>query len=234
MKHLSYWAYLNPVKSQIIIALSHIMLGALAIYFGVWLFACDILLPKTLMYAGMTLFFIGFSFYPIRRARHKWWKFSYTKQKSMDALLVSGYMLMVITATNMEARAAWMNRPQEYRAQKVVMKLGAQHNSLTAKESGSWSPREINKTLKRKFRDFVSETRLEARNPDNNAGKIAGLVILMILLMLLVLVLACAVGCNGSGAGAFFIWIGGWTLILLLIIPAIRRLKGKRNTRYEP
>lgn len=235
MKQLSYWAYMNPVKSRIIIGLCQILLSGIAIYTGIWLFALDILIPMHIFYTGLTLFFIAFICYPIRRARYAFWKFHYGRQKIMDFLIVVSYMLMVTSAANFDAHAAWNDYSQEYRAEKIVLKNESSINVGEPGDPKPWTAKEIRKDLKKKYKKYLSERRLKAQNNSDDEKKAVGMVLLTILLMLLVVILACGVACSTESVAAFFlIWLIGWALVLWLGISSVRRIKGKSKTKYEP
>ena len=98
MKRLSYWALMNPWKSQTILVCCHLFIAALAIYTGVLLFSYDIIVPTSVLYAGEALFFTLLIGYPIRRARHKFWKTNFVRQKLMDVGFVEQNLFSKIYA----------------------------------------------------------------------------------------------------------------------------------------
>jgi hypothetical protein len=239
MKNISYWALLNPVKSIVLIVLCQTLLAATAIYIGVWLFVQDVILPRSVIHVGLALFFLVLLFYPIRRARHKIWKYDFMKQKSMDALFVCSFMMITIATSNSDANAALHSKDEYPHAVLTTLKNKQSAETSDPAINKEWSRkkirRKIRKKLKSRFKKFVSEMKAAAKEQPDNKGKIVGMIVLTIVLMLLVVGLSCAAGCSGGGAFAAIVVLAvGWALALWLGISVIRRLKGKRKTKYEP
>ena len=229
MKRISYWAIMNPWTSQTILVCCHLLLAVLAIYAGVLLFSHDIIIPKTFFYVGEILFFILLISYPIRRARYKFWKMNYEKQKWMDAGLVLSYLLMAVTITNTDSKLAYNEDARTPFVTTIAMKENLQqtdnasnHFVLNKKE------------LKKQFKSWVTSMKDTAASDENFGGKVGLTILLMGILMLLVVGLACGIGCSGSDALALVVLLAGWTLILVLGIQYIRKVKGKKKSTYEP
>lgn len=233
MKQISYWALLNPVKAQIIITVCQTLLAFLGIYSGIWLFAQDVFVPEPVFYAGLTLFFTALALYPIRRARHKFWKFNYGKQKLMDTLLVLSFLPMVITVSNHDAHAVWRDAGGRGQAQPVMLKADRKMTVSDVQKKG-WRFKELRKELKSRYRQNVSNVRQHAKAPMDDGGKVALVILLMIVLMAVVALLACAVACSGAEAGGVVIWVLGWAAVLILGVLWIRKIKGQRRGNYQP
>lgn len=229
MKKISYWAIMNPWTSQTILVCCHLLLAVLAIYAGVLLFSHDIIIPKTFFYVGEILFFILFISYPIRRARYKFWKMNYAKQKWMDGGLVLSYLLMAVTITNTDSKLAYNEDAKMPFVTTIAMKENPQQAENTSK------PFVLSKkAVKKQFKSWVTSMKDTAASDENFGGKIGLTILLMIILMFAIAFLACTIGCSGSNTLALAVFSAGWTLILILGIQYIRKVKGKKKSTYEP
>ena len=230
MKRLSYWALMNPWKSQTILVCCHLFVAALAIYTGVLLFSYDIIVPTSVLYAGEALFFTLLIGYPIRRARHKFWKTNFVRQKLMDVGFVLSYILMAVTITNTDARLAENDTENTPFVTAIVLRENAKPMTIDAPKASVFSKKE----LRKQFKSWVSSMKSEAKTDKEVRRAVIGIIILMILLMLIIAALACSISCSNSGAGATLVLLGGWAIILLLGIGAIRKIKGKKAANYQP
>ena len=230
MKKISYWAILNPWKSQSILVFCHLMLAVVAIYGGVLLFAHDILLPQALIYIGEALFFILLICYPIRRARYRFWKTNFARQKMMDAGFVLSYLLMAVTLTNENANFAWHDTSDAPTVGFIAMKENVRPTVAAAPKTNVLSK----KILRQQFKSWVTDMKANAKNDDYTTSKIVGVVVAMLLATFLILVLACAVACSGSGGLAIFILLSGFTMILAIGITSIRGHVLRKKANYQP
>jgi hypothetical protein len=229
MKNLSYWALMNPWKSQTLLVICHFCLAVLAIYSGVWLFAHDISVPKPVFYLGEILFFTALILYPIRRARYKFWKPNFVRQKVMDVCFVLSYLLMAITITNTDANLAWNDTSDA----PFVTQIAMRENLKPPVSAEIQAPTLSKKALRKQFKNFVTNAVQNARTGNSDGGSIAGVVLLMILGILLVTLLSCGLLCSNNTIG-FILLFGGWIVVLALGISAIRQIKGKRKSNYQP
>ena len=230
MKRISYWALLNPWKSQSILILCHLLLAVLAIYGGVLLFAHDILLPKALIYVGEALFFVLLLCYPIRRARYRFWKTNYVKQKAMDAGFVLSYLLMAVTLTNESAKIAWNDTSDTPTAGFIALRENVRPIVTVTPKTSALSK----KVLRQQFKSWVTDMKANAKNDDYTTSKIVGVVVAMLLATFLILVLACAIACSGSGGLAIFVLLSGFTMILAVGITSIRKHVLRKKANYQP
>ena len=225
MKRISYWALLNPWKSQSILILCHLMLAVVAIYGGVLLFAHDVLLPKTLIYVGEALFFILLLCYPIRRARYRFWKTSYVKQKAMDAGLVLSYLLMTVTLTNESAKIAWHDTSDVPTVRFIAMKetvAAAPKTNVLSK-----------KVLRQQFKSWVKNMKVKGETGDL-VGEAIIVMLLLILLTFALLALACTIACASSTTLSFFALVAFELFIVVLLIMGIKNALIKRKANYKP
>ena len=233
MKNLSYWALMNPWKSQTLVVCCQLVLTILAIYTGVWLFAHDVFVPKMVFYVGEILFFAVLIAYPIRRARHRFWKTNFVKQKMMDVAFGVSYVLMAVTMTNGNADSVWNEPTESTFITQIALRENVNPTMVNVPKStvaGASKPSVFSrKDIRKQFKSFVSEMK---NKPSSNGGKIAGIIALMVLFILMIAVLSCSVSCSG-GNGGLLLGIGT-VLILILGISAIRKLKGKKPSNYEP
>ncbi len=230
MKNLSFWALTNPWKAQTIIVICQLFLTFSAIYVGVWLFAHDIIVPTACLYVGEILFLIALILYPIRRARHKFWKANFVRQKTMDGVFLLSFLFMSITVSNTDARLAWNEKEDAPIVTPIAMKENTQPTLENAQKPAVLSRKE----LRRQFKSFVSNMKRDAENGDNKAGKILGVILLMLLSMFVVLVLSCFVFCSAAGGFGYVVLGGGFLLILVLGTKAIRDINGRRPSNYQP
>ena len=231
MKNLSYWALMNPWKSQTLLVLCQLSLAVLAIYSGVWLFAHDVLVPKFFLYAGETLFIVILIVYPIRRARHKFWKTNFVRRKIMDAGFVFSYWMIAITISNTDANLAWNDASDAPFTAQIAMR----ENTKPTVSADYQAPLLSRKALRQQFKTFVSG--MKERVKTDGSGKrlkIGGIVFLMILGLFLVAGLSCSLACSNANGGATLLLIGGTVLVLALGIAAIRKIAGKKKGNYQP
>jgi hypothetical protein len=232
MKNLSYWALMNPWKSQTLLVICHLCLAVLAIYSGVWLFAHDISVPKPVFYLGEILFFTALVLYPIRRARYKFWKANFVRQKIMDGFMVMSYVLMVVSISNTDAKLAWCDNADAPYVEQIAMR----ENVKPMAENAEKTPTLSRKALRREFKSFVTRMKASAASSEGNGdgGKIAGIIFLMLILESVVLVLSCAIGCSGGGAFGAIAAIGGTIAVVAFGSYLVRQIKGKRKSNYQP
>lgn len=238
MKTLSYWALLNPIKTIAILCVLHPLMAVLSFYLGVLLFGEGILLPECLIYFSIGLYLLIQVIYPIRRARYKFWKPNYIRQKVLDIIIVSAYVVTVMTHTNNEAHNAWnAGEDSSGFAKQIVHKPAVEKSKgIFSKEfwKGKKERKQVRKRLKTEFRKFIKEARKNAKSERGRGMGKVGIIILIILGMAIIALLSCSFfGTEASFLG-FLILFGGWTLILVLGSKAMRKLKGKKPDNYKP
>jgi arginine exporter protein ArgO len=232
MKSISIWAYCNPFKSQLIIAVCQLTLTVLAVYGGIWLFARGVELPGVMYYTGLTLFFLALVLYPVRRARFRFWKMNYARQKTIDAVLLVSYLLAAVSISNFDAHSAWLEASAgtsafaQPRPTSLADPAAVHYNAAPEKP---WSRRELKRALRQQYKQFVSEKRRQS--DDGSTGLIVAIVVLMLALMVAVFFLSCSISCSGANVLGLVVLIGGWALILTLGILAIRNIVRKRRQR---
>ena len=234
MKKLSFWALLNPMKAQFIILICQVLLGILTFYSGVWLFAQGIIIPISVAYFGMVLFFVALICYPIRRAKYRFWKTSFVKQKAMDATLVLSFVMMNIQISNNEALLACREPSPTLKAVKVVMHERPKSivaDPIETMTPYTWSIESLHKKLKKELRTMKAYD----ESLFVTALKILGVILFMSMLFVAVLFLSCAIGCNiGNGILVNILLIGGTAAVLLGSIIWIRDIVLKRKDNYVP
>ena len=229
MKKISYWALLNSWKSQSILVLCHLMLAVVAIYGGVLLFAHHIVIPKAFFYGGEALFFILLVCYPIRRARYRFWKTNYVKQKVMDVGFVLSYLLMAVTLTNESAKIAWNDTSDTPTAGFIALRENVRPTVAAAPKTNVLSK----KVLRQQFKNWVKSMKVKGETGDL-VGEAIIVMLLLILLTFALLALACTIACAGSLTLGFFALVAFELFIVVLLIMGIKNALIKRKANYKP
>ena len=229
MKKIAYWALLNPWKSQFILVLCHLMLAVVAIYGGVLLFAHDILLPKALIYVGEALFFVLLIGYPVRRARYRFWKTNYVKQKVMDAGFVLSYLLMAVTLTNESAKIVWNDTSDTPTVGFIAMKENVHPTIAAAPKANVLSK----KAIRQQFKTWVKSMKAKGETGDL-VGEAITVMLLLVLLTFAIVALACTIVCASSATLGFFALVAFELFIVILLIMGVKHAVIKRKANYKP
>jgi hypothetical protein len=235
MKKLSYWALLNMHISQPLLLLFQFLLFLLSIYLGVILFAADIYLPIQVVYISTGIFFLIAIIYPIRRARYKFWKFSYYKQKSMDFILQAVFFVICTTFFNQQAGVVSNASNTSPMAMPIVYREHVPVNVSPQVFKHEKHSKGIKALLKMKFVDLVEKVKGDEKKA--SGGDVFSIILVILVaigFIFLIAWAACALSCSGNTALAALVGIGGTALIIYGVVLAIRSIVGKRKNRYEP
>ncbi len=229
MKFLSYWALLNIRKTIVLLILLHSLLAALSFYLGVRLFAEEVILPRWLFYICL-LIFVGIQIaYPLRKTRHHFLKWNYTKQKVMDFLVVATYCVAMTTLTNIGAHQLWKEtNPAPMHTRSIVLKPEA-HKSIEDSTNKRKPGRKIKKALKKKFRSLLKQAKKQVKSQKKTASK-ASIIAIMVLAILLVAVLSCFLACSDASWLGLLVFGSLTILILVLGIKWIRKNEAGKTT----
>ena len=228
MKKISYWGLMNPLKAQIVLAFCHLFLAVLAIYSGVLLFSLDIIVPKGFLYFGEALF-IGLAIvYPIRRARYRFWKITFAKQKLMNVGLAFSYLFMVITFANTDARLAWHEEETVPSVITTSMKENSRPTTINAPKTSVLSKKE----LRKQFKTWV--TNMKEKSKTGTINEAVGVILLILLTIVLVAALGCTLSCSGTGNIGTFLIAGLLFALIIGCILGIRKIVLRKPNNYQP
>ncbi len=226
LQKTSLWAFNHPRTARILIIFLNSTIAVLAWQTAIDLFAAGIKIPVAVYYAGIGLFLLCFACYPIRRARYRFWKPNYVRQKILDIGLILGYLMIVLTWTNVRAFQAYHHTEGAAQAEFIVLQSGKIAEEPAEEKVFS------RKALRKEFKKYVRSQRQNGDKVDvrNLAGKILGFLALVAVLA----VLSCAIACSGFNGLAAAVLIGGTFLMFVLVFGIFRQTKGKKKKRYRP
>lgn len=221
MKKISRWAQRHLIAARLIITISHFLIIANGLLFGLLLFLND------WQHASYTVYFLilGFTllhfFYPKRGQKTGPFKYSYRAQKTHDFGLVLLSFLMVSVGSN-----NWLTQ-----------NIGTE---MIASPTATFIVHKQKKLSKRQFKKQLrKELRALKKGFKKSKNQKGGLLVIRILLSMLVLGLAaflvlqiatlsCNLSCAGSSGLAILTVIGGFIGVAILLILAYRMIWSKK------
>lgn len=227
MKTISLWALFNPVLSRAIIAVCYLFLAVAAAYLGVLLFAEGVVIPRTVFNIGFGAYLVAIICYPIRRARFSFWKKTFLKQKSMDALIVGSYVAMVVSIANFDAHAAFDAPADGPVAVPIVFNSATGATAETAPEASVWT----RKGIEKKYKNWVVKVKTARRADATKGGEITAMILVLLLLFFGIVALSCTIACSDFGVLALIFLIGGTALLILLGIRWGRNIQTRSLAR---
>lgn len=252
--HLSKWASENPRKSQLIITIGSLISAGLSYYYGIYLFANDIIVPDVLAWSFTFLAIVSIWFYPGKRiAKGKEFE-DFRKRKSLDLLIYLIGVLLIAYLGNRRAHEIWNDKELAFSQtelqkssidQQLVHFVSSVEAESSAEPAFTFSRKEIKKQFKKQIREFrkiiraeIKELKAKRKKGERSVGVNVLLTILTLLLMfalgILMVALACSVSCNGNGTLAAVILILGWGGIIVGGILAIRKIFQRDPNRPRP
>ncbi|MCC7244367.1 MAG: hypothetical protein IT269_01700 [Saprospiraceae bacterium] len=169
MQNISLWALLNPIKSRTILVFANLALLFISIWMGIHFFSHDIYLPKYLINAGIVLFFTAWMLYPVRRSRYRFWKFNYARQKTLDFVIVCSGMLMIMTASNRDAHAAYREVSSQANAVPVMLLSKERMASEMPDKGEKMSWRKFKKSMRGQYQAYV-KAKKSGSNSENTVA----------------------------------------------------------------
>ena len=101
MKRISFWARNHKWPARIIIVVSFILLNVLGIFTGIFLDKLGISISSTTLLVFVSVFLVGFAFYPSKAAKNKKnATIFYINQKSYDFILAASTFCMIVYIGN--------------------------------------------------------------------------------------------------------------------------------------
>ncbi|GEM_PF-1792126 len=247
MKNLSKWGQRNPIKSRMIIALSHLIIVPNACLLGIMTYLFDYEISHWALVILTNTFFVLYVLYPQKHQRMRFLTYSYLKQKTIDFSLVLTYSFIITAGVNhlsftMDTYDNYQEVSQAANVHLIAFKTKP-NTELDKRQGQEIKPsfKNLRKQLKRNIKSKLKELKQEFKKQDNKAGVVIAKIFLILLTLLLVAglgylvaVLACSIMCSGAeglGWGVLFLgWGGTIWLGTIMIINILRKVgKGKKE-----
>lgn len=251
LQRASFWAHSYPVAARLIITIATILQVLLHYYWGLYLFAYDIILPYSFAIGLLILGVSAALLYPIRGNSSGIFADSFRKQKVLGfaVFMIGGLLVMYLgnqravkVFKESEAISSIQEEPQS--DVHAVYKVVSSGEKQTEEPEFSLSPKEMRKQLKAQFKAVKKLIKEEIREARKNRKKgergTGGNILLTILAVLvafflgtLVLALSCSLLCNNNALAGSVILVIGWAGILVLLFFVIKKIFGTEN-RGQP
>ncbi len=225
LRKASLWAYDKPCMTQIFIVFFNLAFAVLAWQTAIDLFAAGIKIPVAVYYAGIGLFLLCFACYPIRRARYRFWKPNYVRQKILDIGLILGYLMIVLTWTNVRAFQAYHHTEGAAQAEFIVLQGGKADERSTAETIFS------RKTMRKKFKKYVRAAKKKNQKPNGFLLFLRSL--LMLGLFISTVLFSCGALCSGGNGLFVLAALGSGALFTVLFIQGLKMKAGRKKSRYK-
>lgn len=252
IQRASTWAQLHPKKSRLIIAIATFLSIFLHYYYGVYLFAYDLIIPYNFAIGAIVLGVTGALLYPNKHHQDGLFAYSYRKQKSLDFLIfVIGGLLVMYLGNQRAAKVfaepmEYVGVTEEIDSQKIFTSSLYLPVSEGAKGQGPKKPdfvlsraemrRQIRQTLKevkKALRAEIRTLRKQRKKGKEGDGLKTLLTLLTVLgaiaLGMLVAGLACSLSCNGNELAGTVVLIVGWAGIIILSFFVIKKILDKES-----
>jgi hypothetical protein len=242
MRKISIWAKWHKWPARLLLVLSILLLNITGIVTGLMLNKLGLLLPASIFFLFLLLYFAAFILYPSRSQRKKLQPaVFYRRQKTCDMLLAAAAFCMFICISNdadpvktwfsnFPAAAASTPLAVTDSSLKTVKPIAAFVNSLKDENGKLLKWKERKKLLKEQVRAIKNSGEM-------SKGEKTLLIILCVVvalgLLFLVAGLACNLSCSGSDGAALLVGLGGSALIIFLAIIAIKAITGKRKKKTK-
>ena len=239
MKKISLWAKHNKRPAQFIIIASFILLNGLGILTGTLLGDLNFSFSGLAIILFVTTFIAGALFYPSRSKMSNGLSPAafYKRQKGCDLLLAASAFCMI---------TYFANRPETFFQQYPALQAAVSFNPDLPKDSIAKNYKSVNefnaamkdhsgnmlkwKERKKLLKEQVKEIK---KAKDLSNGEKTLLIVLSVLvaagLIYLIAALSCSLSCSGSDAAAVLVGFGGTALVIILLLVALRAIKGKNK-----
>jgi hypothetical protein len=226
MKRISLWAKRHKWSARLLVIIINILLIALAVNVGDLLQQLGIVFPALSITLCSIVCAILFVLYPVGE------RVSYHRRKIFDILVGGSSFILVLCISNsstvitpnVTAHAAVYVRPVVSPSAHPVLEF---IKIIQSTDVAKLSNRQKLKLLKEQFKRIKKDKSVS----DGDKGPLVALSILVALALLYGLAaLSCSIACSGSGALAWLVFLGGTTLIVLLLVRTIKRINsGKKR-----
>lgn len=244
MLNCSYWAKSHPKAAILIIALSKITIGLIALFLGIttcfegWVLE-PALWRNILVVIAASLIIL----YPQKSLKAKWGIVRYHRfQKRIDACLVAfGFAFWFFVGNGLPS---WVNQPTAFSAvaKPIPTALSLVGTPAPAAQKQALEHRGIFqkwliKKAKFKIKRVVEKiTRLDTKGLETGMKVVLTLLILILMVGLSywAIYLGCSLGCSGQETLGTIVMIGGPILIFVLGAMLITKLWKKKQGRAAP
>lgn len=223
MKQISFWAACHPKTSWIVLAGLQLFTGALAFEWGVIQALEGRAIPPVFIQLGGVLCILSLTFYPVRRSASRLWKWSYGRQKLMDAGLVISSILMLTTWANKDAVRSDSGGNKEIAVFAALSRTPEPQQIHTF-----WQDVVVQgpvHAIKNVLHKQVKKRMQVNQQRDPDAPRSWWIVLLIILGCVLSVALGCVVICNGIEALGLLILFGG---LILFIAGGVSLIKSRK------
>ncbi|MEO0899918.1 MAG: hypothetical protein AAFY71_26125 [Bacteroidota bacterium] len=240
MKKYSKWGKNNPQKARWIIAFSHLGIWFSGLVLGILAYLFEWPLPLAMIVLLGHIYFAAHLFYPDKKQTQGFFKDSYGRRKSIEAILLVSYWLMLIMGTQaflLLDDAPIVNQSSPSSNYHLTSGENPAYSKSTQKEK--FSLRKSLKNFRKKTQANLKIIKAELKKKDRG-GMIALKILLSILLVVLAIVmiyaitiLGCALACEDAGGLAVAVVLLGWGATIWLGTVAIINI-WKRIGRNRP
>lgn len=236
MKQLSHWAKAHPWYTRLLIIFLYIPLNIAGILIGTFLYAESIHLSSIWISVAMVSTLFSIVAYPKRKVPSFF--SSYSRRKSLDALLAVSTLAFVITGSN---RLSF-----QYHSLKTPIPLTSPVQaaaSIPVNLSSSFPDERTTKPIIKSkksglIKNFIKKVvRFYLKRTESERILLLILTVIGAALAIYFLAaLACSIACGGAEALAWAVFIGGLSLIIWLAAVAFQAINKKynRNKRAAP
>ncbi len=238
MKTISIWASRHVMITRYLVAITKLILAAMAYYTGMALYRMQVIVPGNALLISSLVVFLAIAFiYPNRKKIVHSTRWHYAKQKTCD---------IIIGLCSFVSIAAMVNNGDIVNTYSHTYGSGIIKHPITATEllqtfnSGektSFTPKEkriLRKEFYRQLKIYAVAKLNHDAKQSGEAWKIALTIVAALGLLFLVASLACSLSCNGSDAAAVIVGVLGLVGIIWGAVALIRRINRGPNKPGKP
>lgn len=237
MHSLSIWAKQHLYTARLLLVIGQTILAIGAFLMGALFSSIPYFSAEIFKYIGLSLFFIGLIFYPIKHTKWRFLQYSYFRQKCMDAILIfssiflffgMGQQLMKAPTTGLIGAT----ETKTWRAELVVHSRTTNVSPKASKKITRKQKRLERKQLRRHLKKVIKQNKKEL-SEGMKALLIIGTLLLASFLLSFLMYLSCSLACSGMDILAAITIGAGGPLVITLAVLAIRRVSGKTTKMQE-
>jgi hypothetical protein len=231
MKTISIWAKNHPWPARFIIAISHVMLIAMAYSTGILTASFEIYISPSIMIFFCIVFCITCIIYPIKGVTKGFFRHSYVRQKAADFIIVLTTFLMFTSAFNelcfSPEAIYWKAKPRVVR---IVNKTSE------VRENAFPTMKEVKQAMKKFKKQVRMDMKTAKKRLQQDQGSKGQKIVLTLLavvgafiLFVLLGSLSCTLSCNGHEGLAFAVFFVGLIALISLSVIAIKAIWKKKK-----